>query len=438
MPIPAVQSDTYKIQTHPLDTGSSPVKSEAEQRYQKVYNEAISTISELREQCQYTNAYWLLRVVAQQKSALNKSFNSNTLNAANLNSARENIENVLDSMAFVPFLDQLLSLPENSREEQPLKTALLAQQRQVLLEATAKLDDQKDAFIDICKQPSPWRQAMLDFMDESKAKMLKLAEPQETERLVRGQLKHYTESVAAIVRSTEAHIQDECCLDRLVLFRPLYDTLDKLAAEKLPMLTSNGDFLHLHALEGVRTTFADKIKSAEANLTSKANITAYAAWLESGISALKNTLEEVNAETSADPITQLDRLKALNSPHYQTLHQRLINNSQVKLNAYVLLLERYQKLLVEAIPLLTLKYPHVVSACQVIKEKVATKQSQVDALRTNFTVRLNFWDLFPGKVPLKDLPPAQLSEYLKFIDTTIQTNLQELTEDAAKIGFKWQ
>lgn len=425
---------------------------------------ARDQVIKLNGKFQFTSAEWLEKTIKK----IVKQLVNDKEGSLSLKMAIESLEDALDCIEEnINFTQQLQSLAVDSPYEQQLKDFVIAEIKQFLATYSEKFVAKEKEINELLKdsENSSWHQDLMHFFEVTQQKIKILAENYnffestipgfETglhwinqwignnqdpliaiETLDRHLLIKHKAYVEHFCSNAFEFIQSETQVERIVDLRKHYMDLQAKALLKKSQLDEK-EYLHLTELEKIMNEQERSVTSISSSLTSSNNCHYYVNVFSKAIEAMKSKLIEIENHPEIDPINQLIELKKLESPLYDTLRSKLINESKVQLKLFVDTLTSYQEILCAAIPLLKENHPPIIDPLINLEEKIKTKISKAQALMVDFITRLYLWQCFSSNIAVDELPPFQLKEYRSKVSHLVSTEIEEIIQEANNIGIKF-
>lgn len=461
---PLASRESEKIDHPPIQTRPSEVTSSPKHIYSQLLSDVQSEIQDLKDRGQLTSAAWLhneMETIVAIQNVKGEETHA-------LTEAIESLENALDSVEKnVSFISQLADLPADSPLETTLKRYTIQEIQESLVHFRTQLNEQeKKLFSFLTKNPkNPWLLALKAFFTEAHSKALSLADFHDSfeswipglqtgrhylnnwlgnhdplkrlSTLDRYDLVKHHDSVQKFCQHTLAFLQKETHLEKIFELQQAYDKSIAQVEEESVNLLKQGQYLHLAHLQKTQKTQTALVAKAFSSISSSRQAFQYAQTLQAAQTTFAEVIHHIHETGEISPIKQLVELKKLGSPHYFTLHQLMVKNGQTQLSAYIFILNRYQKMLNQVIPILKEQQNESWEQLTHLSSRISLKITEATSLTTNDVVRSHVWQIFSSPVPLNDLSPAQLQSYLEKIMEISQHGISEITEDAAKAGFKF-
>lgn len=459
-----VSQPEIPISETPASIPSVTVPLTPKETYLNLLKFAEDHVADLKKRYQFTSANWLqeeINAVTEQSPELSDD-------AKTLKSAIEALEDALDSTEEnTSPLNQLLALPLNSADEQPLKDLVIADIRQSIQKFTETFKAQENAIRELLKNTKdcPWHKSLNAFFEKTTLTVGTLAHShdnfeswipgvqagkhlinawtsnqdsmQTLETLDKNTLAQHHASVERSCSTALQFLENETLVTKNLKLLAEYQEVRAVIDTKIPQLKQEGQYLHVEHLESLHKQHAAIIQKLSSSLSSAAQASKYAAALEAASLALKKQLGEIETIGDIASLQQLTALSSLSSKYYEVLHQRLVENARTQLNAYIDLLKTYQNMLNTVIPVMQEQNNQLLDQVIAIRNKVTTKMAEATSLTTDYTVRLHLWQIFSQQVPLSQLPPNKLYAYLENVTKVVDQGLFEVNEDAALAGFKF-
>lgn len=429
-PFPSLPHSSPKPIVEPVVI-HTPLPQTEKQRYQATWTLAAHTVQSLRERLQLTHADWLEEIVNNQKDFV-------ATTDTEYKKTREQLEDAIDSLDDVPFLDQLLLIPEDYTDITALKAAFVDELHNRLNVFLNDIAKQKTKLLELVKYTpeNEFKQALFHFIDDREAKSLFLQSEIANDNLDCRQLTTYKKKIDDLIASTHQRIEKETRLENIILLKQSYNFLDNNSHAAIVTLITNGNFFSANVLDKTQKKHSQLLEAAAKDLTSTAKIKAYAKTLENAI----KDLTQKALVSQAPPqglIAQFQHLDESDFPYYDLTRDRLVEGAKAKIDACISQLERYTSLLSAALPVFEQQASKEYPTMLAIRNTLEAKSIEIAALRTSFVTRAFFWHVFPVETPVEELPSDKFVEYIKFVDHLIQKTLADLTEDAAQAGFTW-
>lgn len=463
-PDPVIEIPVESPSKTELPTENQVLPSPAKVKFLHLLEFANNHVTDLRNRNQFFSAEWL----EGQIEKVTEQFALQVEDKKSIKKATESLENALDCTdQNMSFLDQLLALQEGSPSEEILKELVVKDIRTALARFSENLDARMKDVSKLLNDSgeSAWHQSLKDFYETTNARTKELENCHDIfnsripgvetalhwvnsltdntnpliplESLGKSQLAAHKALVDEHCAKALYFLENETKVERILNFTAQYKQLAVLVPEKLEQLKKNGQYLQLAELENARDKHAEIIRKRSPSLSSALACKYYAYDLAAAIEALQEQFHNIEKSAAMDSFEQLEGLKQLASPYYETLHLQIVAETKKSLDSYIVALSSYQNTLSVYIPILEERQNELVEPLKAMDTKINLKISEAKALSVDYTTRLHAWQIFSSPVPLKELPPLKLKEYAEKISVLVKDGMEEITEGAADIGFKF-
>lgn len=454
-----VPAPTIKI---PVENPVIP--STPKEKYLLLLDFANKHVIELRNRSQFLSSEWLEKQIKQ----ITELFTSQDENEKSIKTATESLENALDSTEeSMPFLDQLLALPENSPSEEKLKELVLNDIRGTLTHFSENFDAKMKDAVNLLKdsEACPWHQTLRDFYETTNSQTEELNTYHDIfnsripgfhtamhwvnpltdnvnplvplETLGKRELATHKTLVEQHCAKALYFLENETKVEMILNLNTQFQQLISHIPKKLEQLEQSGQYLQLAMLQNAKTKQEEITRKASTSLSSAWASQRYAYALAIAVEGLQKQLEDIEKSPATDPFEQLEGLKQLSSPHYKTLHQQLVGKSKKSLESHLKALNSYHNTLSIYIPILEEKKNALVEPLKAMDAKIKSKTAEAMALSVDYTTRLHAWQIFSSQIPLNELPPSKLKEYADKVAVIVEDGIEEIADDAATVGFKF-
>lgn len=423
-------------------------------KYLDLLDCAKTRVAELKARLQFTSADWLEREI---EKTINLSPDQEKL-------AIESLEDALDCIGEdTGFAVQLESLPHDSPYEQQLKGLVISEIRQTLTNFGNNLETKQKAYdklIQNTTEINSWHQDFARFFETTQEKAKIYSEKHnrfeslipgfeagmqwissndpwiDLENLDRHSLIKHKNNVEHFCASTLNFIENETQVEKIAKLTPQYAALNTQVSLKIDQLHEK-QYLHRAELEKIQNEHARSIANISASLSNSKECQSYVQILEKAIHALKNKFEEIEKNPDIALIDQLAGLEKIQSPIYDEIRSQLIDEAKTQLDAFVDVLQDYQKILSDALPILKETGSDILEQLIELEQAIQAKIAEAQALTVDFKTRLHFWELFNSDVKINELPTAKLKDYMNKVSCLVLTGIDEIIQEAENIGIKF-
>lgn len=456
--------DEKKEVSEPVVAASLASVDSLKKEYLELLDIARAHALKLKEQCQFTSAEWLEDEIEKAIIQLSEDKEG----ALSLKHAIESLEDALDCAEDkVDFASQLEILPPNSPYEQELKNLVILDIRHALAKFSEEFEKKENEIQALLhnSEHSSWYQDLIQFFEATKQKMTSLAENYHSFESTIPGLESGLHWINQKLGNDTDLLTPLNALDRHLLIKhkvyvehfcssSLQALINQTQVEKIKDLTrqyldiknrallikdrlDETQYLYHAELEEILNEADESISAISSSLTDCGKCQDYVNILSNAIEALAEELAEVEEYPKVDPMDQLIELMEIESPAYDTLHSKLIQETKNQLKAFVDILTRYQEILTAAIPILEENHPHMIDKLTNLEEMINSKKIEAQGLMVDYATRFNFWQLFNSNVAIEKLSPHQLKEYKNKVFNLMLTGLEEINQEAENIGIKF-
>ena len=382
-----VPSQTTEIPVETPSTPETPVEipkipstpTTPKEKYLHLLDFANKHVTDLRRRCQFQSAEWL----EQQIIKITGQFSSQPEGDKSIKAATESLENALDcTVENMNFLDQLLALPEDSPSEEILRKLVVKDIRAALDRFSKNFDARMKDVFNLVKDSDEcaWHQTLKDFYETTKSRTDELHNQHDIfnsripgfqtamhwvnpltdninplmslETLGRNELATHKVLVEEHCAKALYFLENETKVERILDFKKQYLQLTSIIPAILRQLEQKGQYLQLAKLENAKNKQEIIIRKASTSLSSASASNHLAYVLAMAVEVLQKEFDDMEKSPVTDPFEQLEGLKQLSSPYYETLHEQIVGKAKESLDSYIKALSSYQNTLSIYIPIL--------------------------------------------------------------------------------------